>query len=197
MNYNIFRGEKVRLRARTPEDIERDKARAECEDYDTETDRLCDDIYLPNSAESRKDGWENQLKTQNTWDNCSLVIESADGVPVGGIGVSRANQRDGVFSYGLAISREHWRKGYAREAIVLLLNYYFNELRFHKCNVIVFDYNDNSKALHTALGFVEEGRQRESKFTNGRHYDVILYGITKDEFNARHDVLLRMRLNIS
>lgn len=69
------------------------------------------------------------------------------------------------------------------EAIRLFLSYYFNELRFHKCNISVYDYNDASKQLHLSIGFVEEGRQRESKFTNGRYYDILLYRITAEEYN--------------
>lgn len=182
MNYNIFQGKKIRLRAKTTTDIERDKLKIEKSVYDTESDRLCDVIHLPYSTESRKDDWENGIKKFNTWENCNLVIETVDNIAVGGICITHADRSNGTFSYGLGISRDHWRKGYASEAIKLLLNYYFNELRFHKCNVTVYEYNEGSKALHISLGFVEEGRQRESKYTNGKYYDMIFYGITEKEF---------------
>lgn len=186
MNNNIFQGEKIRLRAKTLADIERDKTKVEKSEYDTENDRLCDVIYLPYSVESRKDGWENEVKTFNTWENCALVIETLDNVAVGGINITHANRTDGTFSYGVGISREHWRKGYASEAVKLFLNYYFNELRFHKCNIVVYDYNEASKALHNSLGFIQEGRQRESKYTNGKYYDAVFYGITENEFNDKY-----------
>lgn len=182
MNNNIFQGRKIRLRARTFADIERDKMKIEKSEYDTESDRLCYMIHLPYSAESRKDDWENEIKRFNTSENCNLVIETLDNTAVGGICITHADRTNGTFSYGLGISREHWRKGYASEAIKLLLNYYFNELRFNKCNVTVYDYNEASKALHMSLGFIEEGRQRESKYTNGKYYDMILYGMTAKEF---------------
>lgn len=188
MNNNIFQGEKIRLRAETLADIEINKKKITDSEYDTENDRLCDVIYLPYSVESRKDGWENDVKRFNTWENCSLVIETLDHIPVGGINTTHANRSDGTFSYGIGISREHWRKGYASEAVKLFLNYYFNELRFHKCNTGVYDYNEASKALHNSLGFVLEGRQRESKYTNGRYYDFLLYGITKKEFNDKYKI---------
>ena len=186
MNNNIFQGEKIRLRARTFVDIERDKAKIEKSDYDTESDRLCDIIHLPYSAESRKDDWENEIKKFNTWENCNLIIETLDNIAVGGICITNSDRTNGTFSYGLGISREHWQKGYASEAITLLMNYYFNELRFHKCNITVYDYNEASIALHKSLGFIEEGRQRESKYTNGKHYDLIFYGMTKKEFYDKY-----------
>lgn len=187
MNNNIFRGEKIRLRAKTASDIEKEKIKIDKEEYDTESDRLCDEIHLPYSFDSRKDALENEVKNKhNTWDNCNLVIETLDNVSVGGICITHADRTNGTFSYGLGISRAYWRKGYASEAIKLLVNYYFNELRFHKCNVTAYDFNEGSKALHIALGFVEEGRQRESKYTNGTYYDIIFYGLTREEFNDKH-----------
>ena len=188
MNYNIFQGEKIRLRAEKLEDIERNKKKIENLEYDTENDRLCDVIHFPYSVESRKDGWENDVKRFNTWERCYLVIETLDNVAVGGINITHANRSDGTFSYGIGICREHWRKGYASEAVKLFLNYYFNELRFHKCNISVYDYNEASKALHNSLGFIQEGKQRESKYTNGKYYDLVFYGITKNEFNDKYNL---------
>ncbi len=190
-NHNIFQGEKVRLRAMTLADAERYKEKIENSKYDTESDRLCDIIHLPYSVESRKDDWENHIKRFNTWENCDLIIETLDNIAVGNINTTHASQRDGTFSYGLGINREHWRKGYASEAIKLFLSYYFNELRFHKCNVTVYDYNEGSKALHKSLGFIEEGRQRESKYSNGKYYDLIFYGMTEKEFYDKHMILAK------
>lgn len=189
MGNNIFEGKKVRLRARTQTDIERDKSRIEKEEYDTESDRLCDHIHLPYSVESRMNSWESEIKQFNTWDKCNLVIETLDNTVAGGIVITHADQTNGTFSYGLGISREYWRKGYASEAVKLLLNYYFGELRFHKCNIIVYDYNEASKGLHKSLGFTEEGRQRESKYTNGKYHDLILYGMTESEYYEKHSLI--------
>ena len=185
MHYNHFQGKKVRLRGRTSSDMENDLCKIEQNEYDTEIDRLCDYVHLPNSAESRRQSMEEDIKRINRWDNCNLVIETLDCEAVGGITVTEANMVNGTFSYGMGISRAHWRKGYAFEAIQLLLNYYFNELRFHKCNVTVYDYNEGSKELHKALGFAEEGRLRESKYSDGKFHDILLYGITAKEFNRQ------------
>lgn len=96
MSNNIFEGKKVRLRARTSSDIERDTLKIEKSEYDTESDRLCDIIHLPYSVESRKDDWEAGVKRFNTWDNCNLVIETIDNIAVGGICITHTDRTNGT-----------------------------------------------------------------------------------------------------
>jgi len=65
-----------------------------------------------------------------------------------------------------------------------LLRYGFWEQRFQKCNSACADSNDASIRLHQKLGFVEEGRRRRQLFFNGRYHDDILFGMTRQEFDA-------------
>ncbi len=82
---------------------------------------------------------------------------------------------------GVEIGRAHRRRGYAREAVSLLLGYMFREERFHKCEVEVYAFNEASLALFRCLGFAEEGRLREHEFVGGVHHDVVVLGITGPE----------------
>ena len=81
--------------------------------------------------------------------------------------------RHGTFKYGVAIFREHWRKGYASEAVKLLLGYYFEELRYQKVMAHIYAFNESSIQLHERLGFKQEGRLRNMVFTQGRHFDEL------------------------
>ncbi|MYX13286.1 RimJ/RimL family protein N-acetyltransferase [Streptomyces sp. SID8374] len=45
-------------------------------------------------------------------------------------------------------------------------------------------FNDASLALYRSLGFTEEGRLRQHEFFAGAHHDVVLLGITADEWWA-------------
>ena len=184
---NIFKGKRVRLRAKNLSDVERDIATINSIEYNTEIDRMTGMIHLPFSTDAIKGDLEKEVMQSNDWENCNLIIETLDKVAVGGIVISNADRKDGCFSYGLGIKEEHRRKGYASEAIILLLNYYFNELRFHKCNLSIYDFNESSKRLHKKLGFIEEGRQRESKYSQGKYHDIIFYGISEEEFRKAHD----------
>ena len=52
----------------------------------------------------------------------------------------------GTFQYGLAIRREHWRRGDAPEAIALVLRCFFHELRYQKVNVHIH-YREHTAAI--------------------------------------------------
>lgn len=47
----------------------------------------------------------------------------------------------------------------------------------------VYSYNEPSNRLCEKIGLVIEGRRRNTVFTDGKFYDEILYGLTKDEFS--------------
>jgi RimJ/RimL family protein N-acetyltransferase len=82
----------------------------------------------------------------------------------------------------------HRRKGYAAEAVVMLLRFMFAERRYHKCEARIFAHNEASLALHRRLGFAEEGRLRDHVFFANRHRDLVVMGILADEFAELHSM---------
>ncbi|MGH2508259.1 MAG: GNAT family N-acetyltransferase, partial [Ktedonobacteraceae bacterium] len=96
----------------------------------------------------------------------------------------------GSFCYGINTKQEHRGKGYASEAILLVLRYYFQEMRYQKVTVRVYSFNEPSIKLHEKLSFQQEGRIRRTVFTKGHYYDELLYGMTAEEFAEKHSQFL-------
>lgn len=88
-----------------------------------------------------------------------------------------------INKYAILIRRPYWRRGYASEAIKLVARYYFRELGYQKLAALVYSFNERSLRMHEKLGFVFEGRLRRTILTQGRHYDTICFGMTKEEFD--------------
>jgi RimJ/RimL family protein N-acetyltransferase len=109
------------------------------------------------------------------------IVRRDDTSLIGSINTHHCDRRTGVFSYGVAIWPDHRRHGFASEAVRLVLGWAFGELRYQKCDVTIYAFNDISLAFHRRLGFVEEGRRRRSVYTAGRHHDEFLLGITAEE----------------
>ncbi|SEO69804.1 Protein N-acetyltransferase, RimJ/RimL family [Halogranum amylolyticum] len=79
---------------------------------------------------------------------------------------------------------EFRRNGYAREALELVVDYAFSQLRLHRVNAAVYDFNERSMELLEAVGFTAEGVQRESAFVDGAYRDTHYFGVLEDEWES-------------
>lgn len=181
MSHNEFEGRKVRLRAPEPGDLD---AWLEA-GRDTDADRRASSTNLPSSRAAYQQRLEEASKPPEG-DKVTLSIETIDGTLVGGLSVGEADRRNRVFGFGIGIHREHWRKGYATEALELLFRFYFGELGYQKAETGVYAFNEPSLRFHEAFGFEVEGRRRRAVFTRSEYHDVVLFGMTVEEFTARH-----------
>jgi RimJ/RimL family protein N-acetyltransferase len=115
-----------------------------------------------------------------------MQIETLSGQLVGFIGSHSCNLQDGTFSYGVGIHPEHQRKGYAAEAVKLLLRFFFTERRYQKVTANAYSFNEASIWLHEKLGFQLEGRLRRMKYAMGQHHDELHFGMTREEFVGKY-----------
>lgn len=177
---NIWHGTRVRLRAVEPADWEHFFAWSG-DDY---TARRGSEIGFPQSREAVKEWAAKAAIAKPENDHFRWIIENLDGQAVGTILTHSCDRRVGSFMYGLVIAAEHQRRGYAREAVQLVLRYFFAELNYQKVTVDVYDYNLASQRFHERLGFTLEGRLRRTIYTDGRHHDEFIYGLLREEFQT-------------
>jgi RimJ/RimL family protein N-acetyltransferase len=179
---NIWQGRLVRLRAVEPGDWQ-----AHWEwNLDSDAARHAYSVPFPSSREQVRQWAERESLDGPQRDAFRFQIETLDGALAGTLNTHGCDPRHGTFGYGLAIRPEHQRRGYAAEAIDLLLRFYFTELRYQKATVSVYSFNEPSIRLHQRLGFQQEGRVRRRIYTRGQFWDEIIFGITDDEWAARH-----------
>jgi RimJ/RimL family protein N-acetyltransferase len=176
---NLFQGRLVRLRAVESSDWETHYQW----NFDSDAARLTDEVWFPSSREQVRAWAEAESRRGSHEDAFRFQIETLDGDLVGTINTHHCNPRCGTFMYGLAVLPQHQRKGYASEAIRLVLRYYFQERRYQKVNAEVYSFNEPSMRLHERLGFTLEGRLRRTIFTRGQYFDALSYGLTDDEFD--------------
>jgi RimJ/RimL family protein N-acetyltransferase len=67
---------------------------------------------------------------------------------------------------------------------MLVLRYFFEELRYQKVTVHTQGNNTPSIRLHERLGFRLEGCLRRMAYTQGQFHDELVYGLTIEEFRA-------------
>ena len=177
---NYWHSKKIRLRSVEPSDAETFYHW----NQDSERARHLDFVWPPTSLASVRNWVEEQSRKKLEGDSFHWLIETFDCVAVGTIATHECNLRNGTFSYGIDIAKEHRGKGYAGEAIALVLRYYFEELRYQKVTVQVHADNTTSLRLHEKLGFQREGVLRRMHYSHGQYMDVIVLGMTAEEFRT-------------
>jgi RimJ/RimL family protein N-acetyltransferase len=79
-------------------------------------------------------------------------------------------------------SAEDQRKGYGTQALKMLLRFAFAELNLFRVSANVAEYNEGAIALLRKFGFTEEVRRRQSLERDGRRWDLLVFGLLKDEW---------------
>lgn len=75
-----------------------------------------------------------------------------------------------------------WGRGIGEEATRLLLEYAFEYLNLYKINLEVYEYNERAIKLYKKIGFKEEGRLRKNNLRHEERHDVIMMGMTAEEY---------------
>ena len=190
---SIWQGATVRLRAVEPADWEAFHG-FNLDDADT---RGLYHVPFPQSTAAARRWTEIEAARGPDGDAFRFVIEDRGGALVGSIATHSCDRRAGTFGYGIHIAAPARRRGHATQAVAIVLRYYFEELGYQKAHVHVHAFNAASVALHEGLGFRLEGRLRRMVFSQGRHHDVLAYGLTAEEFAERRGRPIEMSIGVS
>ena len=82
--------------------------------------------------------------------------------------------------------KEEWGKGYGTETILLLLDYAFRHLNFHRVAIGVVGFNERALRFWEKVGFRKEGVHRDGYYYDGKYYDFVMMSILEDEFRELH-----------
>jgi RimJ/RimL family protein N-acetyltransferase len=116
------------------------------------------------------------------------VHQDKDWIHVGGTGLFDFDDRARSAELGITVGNKvYWDQGVGSEALRVLMNFGFNTLNLRRISLRVFEYNPRAIHVYQKLGFIEEGRLRQSVFHDGKYYDTILMSILKSEFSGRED----------
>lgn len=113
-----------------------------------------------------------------------IIMDKTEDIEVGIVSLTNIDYKNSNCEIIIDLgNKEFWGKGYGRIASELLLNFAFKEMNIHRVYLNVFSFNERAIGLYKKIGFVEEGRSRESIFRNGEYHDVVQMGLLASEFN--------------
>lgn len=114
------------------------------------------------------------------------VTAGGDDEMLGEFVLNEIDQRAGSANVRLGLRPGHRGRGYAREALILVLRFAFTPppegLGLHRVSLDVLSINPRAFALYESLGFVTEGRLRDAHVDGERYCDVILMAMLEDDF---------------
>lgn len=123
----------------------------------------------PEAAEA----WvKSQMDEQHAW-----IIE-ADGNLIGALRLHTINPVDKRANIAIGIlDKSALGKGYGTEAMHLLARHAFSSMGLHRLSCRVLSFNEAAVAAYEKLGFIEEGRERESALIGDTWHDDIIMGL--------------------
>jgi RimJ/RimL family protein N-acetyltransferase len=138
-------------------------------------------IAHPYTEQDARDFFELAKEPDKLW---LAITLRADGRQIGGIGLRIEPQHQHAeLGYWLGVA--YWRMGYATEAASEMLRYGFEELGLHRIYATHFKQNAASGKILKKIGMQHEGCQRGHLLKWGEFVDSEMYGILRQEWEAR------------
>ena len=110
----------------------------------------------------------------------------AEGRPIGMAGFMDVDAVNGSAELIVGIGERPLRdKGYGTEAVGILLDFGFGELRLHRVQLRVWAFNERAIHVYERIGFRREVAYREAHFRHGRFHDVFYMSLLADEWVAQ------------
>lgn len=141
-----------------------------------------------NSVEDALDeiAWYKSIFEKGTGMRWGISLKGQDKV-IGSCGfLNRATQHYRA-EIGYELSKEHWGKGIASEAIESVISYGFKELNLHRIEALIEPLNLPSQKVLERKGFIREGLLRGYEFTCGKFDDVYMYSLLNQDFKRKED----------
>ena len=85
-------------------------------------------------------------------------------------------------SHILIGDKSYWGQGYAKEALMLALDYMFNERNMNRVQAIVLESNVASLKMHQKCGYQIDGLLRQSVYKNGKYQNQYVLSLLKEDY---------------
>lgn len=128
--------------------------------------------------------WLTALSTAK--DDRKFFAVLKDDEVIGGVGLSAINNNHKRADWAYFLSESAQGMGVGAAVEFKLLDFAFDVFDLKKLNCEVIAWNASVLKLHKRFGFVEEGLRRHHVRRGGQPHDVVLMGVTYDEWrNSR------------
>jgi len=105
---------------------------------------------------------------------------------IGNCGFREIDRLHGSAELSISVTdRADWGKGFGTDAVRILEDFGFGEMRLERIWLRTFDYNERAVRSYEKAGFAREVLLRHDRFHRGAHHDVHLMAIIRDDWLAQ------------
>ncbi|WP_431809073.1 GNAT family N-acetyltransferase [Brevibacillus agri] len=105
---------------------------------------------------------------------------------VGIIEAFEFNQRVNMATIGYFLAEAHWGKGFAYEAVQMVVRFLMEEVNVNRIQAEVMPKNEPSKQVLRKNGFTLEGTLRQAALWSGKGIvDLEIYGLLQEDYQKR------------
>jgi ribosomal-protein-serine acetyltransferase len=102
----------------------------------------------------------------------------------GTVGLHRIDWLNRRVEIGYWLAREFQGRGVMTDACRAVVTHLFGELDLHRVEIRCAAGNTKSSAIPRRLGFTLDGTLRGAQFVNGRHHDLLVFGMLKRDWKC-------------
>ena len=168
----ILEGERIRLRAATPEDL-------------PAYIRWHADPEFRRFMGTGGDVFEAVVSAK--WDQAVLSAETKEGRLIGFVMIARIRNVERsceLTDVGIG-EKDCWDQGYGTEMVMLALRHCFRDLGMHSVRIVTASYNERAQRCYRRIfPHRQVHRERQWFWEDGKFYDQIYFDILEDEFAA-------------
>jgi RimJ/RimL family protein N-acetyltransferase len=171
-----MQGERIYMREVRLADVNEDYCRWM---NDPEVTKYTESRFFPGDMDSLKENVRQKLQDRNS---VFLAIVRRDTEQhIGNIKLGPIDWAHRLADVGVLIGDKGcWGKGYATDAIGLVVKFAFQELNLHKLTAGYYKANEGSAKAFSKNGFIVEGIRARHRLCEGSYMDTVILGLLNE-----------------
>lgn len=110
------------------------------------------------------------------------IIENESGICIGQIAIFLVDHKNHFCEIEYSLGSKFHRRGYATEAVRLVLDFCFTKVNFHKVQVCHKEGNIASQGVINKCNFIYEGTLRDYFYMEGKYVNRLYYSMLQEEY---------------
>ena len=168
-------GEKVVIREYMQEDLSALRAWVN----DTETTKYLGGAYRRVQSWEETEEWLSRRLSGDAGGEGYVIADKETMKYLGQIDLMMIDPIARKAEMAIVLSPAHQGKGYAKEAVRLLVNYAFQTMNLHKVHLKCAEKNERAVNLYKNAGFETEGVLRDDLFIDGEYQNAFIMSIIR------------------